>query len=345
MNELREHNESLTTENDSFFETAESEQQEILFLRCHSYNTHQENNDLQTELVKYQNISKQLQSENKLLQTENEKYKLILEKLTEKLQKKDEIYKNNKINLENKLKQLEIENQSLQQQISRYHNDQNEQIEYVLSLPKYGSYDNDDQELQLSEQHKLDRVDSEIIQKRKYSLPKDISPEALGRSRSTSNVSQLSMDRDYDFPLIMHKFEESDIEQHIKENSDNDDINNDDDKDMIEQLIQFGYEEGDIMMAMATVNDKRDINEILEILESDNDSAIDIAFEDIMEEEIKEQESVIRKLVKSNDESKVIINKLKNKIKDLKKQKKEIENKLKDIDMGTSTKINFFKWW
>ena len=68
-------------------------------MRSHSYNTHQENNDLQSELVKYQNISKQLQSENKILQKENEKYKSILEQLTEKLQKKDDLYSNNKISI------------------------------------------------------------------------------------------------------------------------------------------------------------------------------------------------------------------------------------------------------
>ena len=228
-----------------------------------------------------------------------------------------------------------MENQQLQQEISKYHHDRTEQIKYALSLP---NYDSDGVVLHnhgRGQSH--EDWENEIIQKRKYSLPKDLDPEILGqRSRTSSNASNYT-----EYPLIMHKFDEYELAQHLKGHSVEISHNN----DILSQLLRFGYEEDDILIAMENVNviDKKDINSILKVLENENDNAIDIAFGDIMEDEMNQQKKEIERLKKSNNESKMVIHKLQRTIKSLRRKKREIERKYNDTE--TCTTITFFKWW
>ena len=78
-----------------------------------------DNDDLNSEIKQYKQLLKQLKLENIQLKNENKKYKLALENSNELKQKREEIYTNNKLKLENKNKELQQELDALRLDISQ----------------------------------------------------------------------------------------------------------------------------------------------------------------------------------------------------------------------------------
>jgi len=316
LNELKEQNEELTKENDEFYETAEIEQQEILFLRHVSMNVDQENNDLQSQLHRYQQIVKHLRSENQSLQKENEKYKSIFEQLFEQNQKKDEIHTNNISQLENKLKQLQYENDQLRQEMSTIDN-----ITMTSSISP-GPILKEPQ-MHLTHLAKSIQLYDDCVpaaaQKRKYSLTiKDTNIEHFDELGT-------EMDHGNNECTLFMEYEE-----------DNDHI--------MAQLMQFGYEEQEILEAMKLVNNKDDINMVIEYLQNQQD--IDYGYGVIMEDEVKQKQEEIESLQKQNKDSKLRITKLQSKIKELrvKNQKLILKHNMKKDTKDNSCMFHFRLW-
>eukprot|EP00486_Rosalina_sp_Unknown_P002588 CAMPEP_0201568910 /NCGR_PEP_ID=MMETSP0190_2-20130828/10251_1 /ASSEMBLY_ACC=CAM_ASM_000263 /TAXON_ID=37353 /ORGANISM="Rosalina sp." /LENGTH=453 /DNA_ID=CAMNT_0047990593 /DNA_START=87 /DNA_END=1448 /DNA_ORIENTATION=- len=121
INELKERNSQLMEDNAAYQQLLQFEQQEITF-------THErlstlkdvdlDNIDLNQQLKEYKQLLKQLKLENISIKNENKKYKLALENYDQQKQKREEIYTNNKLNLDNKIKELQEENESLRIDIS-----------------------------------------------------------------------------------------------------------------------------------------------------------------------------------------------------------------------------------
>lgn len=121
INELKETNSQLREDNAAYKQLLQFEQQEITF--THERLTTLEhvdldNIDLSQQLKEYKQLLKQLKLENISIKNENKKYKLALENYDQQKQKREEIFTNNKLNLENKIKELQEENESLRIDIS-----------------------------------------------------------------------------------------------------------------------------------------------------------------------------------------------------------------------------------
>lgn len=99
----------------------EFEEHELHFMHsrlCTLEDIDLDNDDLNAQIKKYKQLLKQLKLENISIKNENKKYKLALENYNQQKQKREEIYTNNKLNSENKVRELEEENESLRLDIA-----------------------------------------------------------------------------------------------------------------------------------------------------------------------------------------------------------------------------------
>ena len=309
-------------ENDDFYETEEIQQKEMFFLRTTSYSIDQTNDDLSKQLSRYKQMVKKLQIENNSLFQENEKYKLIVDELTQQKQKKDELYINNKQLLENKISSLQIENEQLRQEINNFNiippysfpHDEYKEIETIstsqrgsISIPS--DIDNHCPSINHSECASSPDI---VVKKYKHSLkitPQNMDMELLGTEAGNGSNS-IGPETNY--------VENTDGENETML------VDKDGDNGIMVQLIQFGYDEEEILNAMESVNDKCDINEVLAQIIQKGD-AIDFAYQEIVEQEMNEKIEEIKRLKEKNEAYKKRINKLQGKIKELRKQNQKLK--------------------
>eukprot|EP01083_Nonionella_stella_P217498 780855_1 len=121
INNLQQENEKLTNKNNILLQSIQLEQQNILYSRSLSdemelINSH--NADLTVQISEYQNLTKRLTSQYKTIQTENEKYKLALQQMCEQQPQKHKIHNNEILKLQNKIKTLQNECDTLRENIN-----------------------------------------------------------------------------------------------------------------------------------------------------------------------------------------------------------------------------------
>ena len=270
----------MKTQIDEFSDRSQIKQQELLYL-------HQQNSELKPQMHQYQNIIKQLQSENTTLYKENEKYKNLVKQLFEQHQKKDELHCNNLLHLNNRLKQLRLENDQLRQEMESITNSNSNSKVITTIVPSQEILD-------LLQRDNSDLNDE--LEKRCYSL-------AIDEIENLNDIERELSAMDICSPLMIITSDSKHCDDGI-----------------MSQLSRFGYGEQDIIKAMENVNDKEDINVILEKLENQKDA--NYAAYDALMEQIQEKEDEIVLLQKENKDHKAKIDRLQSRVNDLR-----IENK------------------
>eukprot|EP00486_Rosalina_sp_Unknown_P005886 CAMPEP_0201576834 /NCGR_PEP_ID=MMETSP0190_2-20130828/22877_1 /ASSEMBLY_ACC=CAM_ASM_000263 /TAXON_ID=37353 /ORGANISM="Rosalina sp." /LENGTH=166 /DNA_ID=CAMNT_0048008163 /DNA_START=52 /DNA_END=549 /DNA_ORIENTATION=- len=95
----------------------------------------------------------------------------------------------------------------------------------------------------------------------------------------------------------------------------------DDNHYIMEQLLQFEYEQDDIMDAMKMITDKNDINQIIEYLENVQNTAYPYC---TLDQEIKQKQVEIDSLKQQNQDSKAKIHKLQSRITELRRKNQKL---------------------
>eukprot|EP01084_Bolivina_argentea_P269946 458902_1 len=121
INQLKQQNEELLQENNSYIEDEKLQKQHMLLLHCSATNTNDINSYnliLNKEIFKYKKLVKSLTLQNAKLQKENAKYRTRLEQLNKQKQKRKTTYMNNELQLQNTIKQLQNQCNTLQNEIN-----------------------------------------------------------------------------------------------------------------------------------------------------------------------------------------------------------------------------------
>eukprot|EP01084_Bolivina_argentea_P318631 552601_1 len=165
--DLKQQNQILTDKNNKFIGLMRIEEEDLsisysLTEELNMINT--QNEDLVAQIHQYQALTKRLNASNKTLQTENNKYNLLIQQLTTEKQKKHKIHNHAILKLENKIKELETECDTLRESLNTYNNKHHTWNNY--SLPKMPSSDS-----QKSEHESIFRLKSMIPSNMNSSIP------------------------------------------------------------------------------------------------------------------------------------------------------------------------------
>ena len=116
IEDLKQKNSELNDDIASYKELLKFEEKELSFVHSKLSTLEDidlDNDDLSLQITKYKQLLKQLKLENVSLKNENKKYKVALESYDQQKQKREEIHANHRLNLQNKIKELQEENESL----------------------------------------------------------------------------------------------------------------------------------------------------------------------------------------------------------------------------------------